>query len=239
MYKCLHYLFIRWLVHNEKNNWRTTPLFSTLLGDDTSMTSEDDPSNSFISGEASDHSLLRRVRGGNERAATELYLRYAERLNALARAKSSTELAKRVEAEEIVQSVFGSFFRGAQQGYYDIPVGEELWKLFLVIALNKIRAKGVFHTAAKRDSRRTQGDEAMQRQAESASEGEPFGLKVLEFTINESLAAFPPHYREVLEWRVEGYEVEEIAQKAQRSKRTVERILQEIREILSHALKEE
>lgn len=87
----------------------------------------------------SDHSLLRRLRHGQADAATQLYVRYAERLNALAKSKSSSELARRVSSEEIVQSVFGSFFRGAQQGYYEIPVGEELWKLFLVMALNKIR----------------------------------------------------------------------------------------------------
>ena len=102
-------------------------------------------------GELSDHSLLRRLKQGEQDAATQLYLRYAQRLLALARSKTSTSLSRRVDSDEIVQSVFGSFFRGAQQGYYDVPVGEELWKLFLVIALNKIRAKGAFHLAAKRD----------------------------------------------------------------------------------------
>jgi RNA polymerase sigma-70 factor (ECF subfamily) len=193
------------------------------------------PGNS-ISGETSDHSLLRRVKNGNERAATELYLRYAARLNALAKAKSSPELAKRVEAEEIVQSVFGSFFRGAQKGYYDVPVGEELWKLFLVIGLNKIRAKGSYHLADKRDSRRTQDAETLSQQEEEQAEDSQVALKVLELTINESLQAFPPHYREILELRVEGFEITEIATKTQRSKRTVERILQEIREHLAQIL---
>src|SRR5579884_2141861 len=105
--------------------------------------------------EISDASLLRRLRQGSEDAATQLYLRYAHRLRALARAQSSPELARRVEAEELVQSIFGSFFRAAGAGHYDVPVGEELWKLFLVIALNKIRAKGNYHRAAKRDVRQT------------------------------------------------------------------------------------
>src|SRR6476661_3985744 len=105
--------------------------------------------------QVSDQSLLRRFKLGQGDAATGLYLRYAQRLLALARAKSSPALARRVEAEEIVQSVFGSFFRGAQQGYYDVPAGDELWKLFLVITLNKIRAKGAFHGAAKRDMHKT------------------------------------------------------------------------------------
>src|SRR3954447_18164462 len=105
--------------------------------------------------EVSDASLMRRLRLGSEDAATQIYLRYAHRLRALARAQSSPELARRVDADEIVQSIFGSFFRAASTGHYDVPVGEKLWKLFLVIALNKIRAKGAFHRAARRDVRVT------------------------------------------------------------------------------------
>ena len=39
------------------------------------------------------------------------------------------------------------------QGDYDVPPGEELWGLLLVIALNKIRTEETFHRAAKRDVR--------------------------------------------------------------------------------------
>jgi RNA polymerase sigma-70 factor (ECF subfamily) len=187
----------------------------------------------------SDHSLLRRLRHGQADAATELYVRYAERLNALAKSKSSSELARRVSSEEIVQSVFGSFFRGAQQGYYEIPVGEELWKLFLVMALNKIRAKGSYHLAAKRDSRLTQGSEILETLAGSDHSTDQNALSVLEMTIDETLAEMPQHCREMVTMRVEGYEVEEIARRTGRSKRTVERILQAIRQKLTHVLFEE
>src|SRR3954464_2443879 len=95
--------------------------------------------------DVTDASLLRRLRLGSEDAATQLYLRYAHRLHALARARTSSDLARQVDAEEIVQSVFGSFFRGVSRGYYDVPAGEELWKLFLIIALNKIRSKGTYY----------------------------------------------------------------------------------------------
>src|SRR5688572_4792353 len=104
---------------------------------------------------SSDHNLLTRFRRGQEDAATVLYLRYAKRLNALARSKCSPALAHRVEPEDIVQSVFRSFFRKAAEGLYDVPEGEDLWKLFLVITLNKIYAKSVFHHARKRDVRLT------------------------------------------------------------------------------------
>jgi RNA polymerase sigma-70 factor, ECF subfamily len=154
---------------------------------------------------------------------------------ALAQSKSSPALARRVEAEEIVQSVFGSFFRGAQQGYYDVPAGEELWKLFLVITLNKIRAKGTYHGAAKRDMHKTvEFDEHF-----SVGQDDSEALRLLRLTLEESLLRLPEHYRTIVNLRVEGCEVEEIAQRTSRSKRTVERILQEARKHLAHLLDED
>src|SRR5437588_9272377 len=109
----------------------------------------------------SDQSLLRRFRKGEQDGATQLYLRYAPRVRALVKAKTSPDLARRVDADDLVQSVFRSFFQGVTHGHYDVPAGEELWKLFLVIALNKIRAAGNFHRAEKRDVRLTAGGEAL------------------------------------------------------------------------------
>src|SRR5262245_35900533 len=80
----------------------------------------------------SDGSLLRRFRGGSQEAATQLYLRYAQRLRHLAQAECAPDLGTRLDVDDIVQSVFGSFFRGASRGDYDVPDGDELWRLFLV-----------------------------------------------------------------------------------------------------------
>jgi len=186
----------------------------------------------------SDHSLLQRFRRGSEDAAMQLYLRYAQRLRALAESQCSPELIRRVDIEDIVQSVFGSFFRRASKGYYDVPAGEELWKLLLVIALNKIRNKGAFHRAAKRDVRRTVTvEEALQDlQASDADADAEYAF--LQIAIAEALDRLPAQHKTMLELRIEGYEVAEIAQKTGRSKRTVERILQEAREKLRDLLGE-
>src|SRR5262249_4269495 len=152
---------------------------------------------------------------------------YAQRLRALAQAQCSAELARRVDVDDIVQSVFGSFFRRASQGVYDVPAGEELWKLLLVIALHKIRDQGSFHRAAKRDVRRTRGGEALDQTLPAPhAQGE---YAFLEAVVHEALEKLPPLHRQVVELRMEGYEVAEIAPKVERSKRTVERVLQEAR----------
>src|SRR5262245_20820873 len=86
--------------------------------------------------------LLARYRLGDQDAATELYTRYVHRLRALAERRCASSLARCLDADDIVQSIFRTFFRGVRQGFYDVPEGDALWKLLLVIALNKIRAKG-------------------------------------------------------------------------------------------------
>jgi RNA polymerase sigma-70 factor (ECF subfamily) len=180
-------------------------------------------------GPASDASLLRRYRRGEQDAATELYLRYAGRLRILADTRASPELKQRVDPEDIVQSVFRTFFRRADVGQYDAPTGDELWKLFLVIGLNKIRKVAAFHKAAKRDVRQTAVgpgfDQAVAVSAGSDSEA----LHTLQLTIDELLAPLSESHRAIINLRAAGHEVAEIAARTGRSRRSVERILHDFR----------
>ena len=102
-------------------------------------------------GTPSDAALVRRLRGGQADAASTLYLRYALRIRRLAEQQLGSGLGRRLDPEDIVQSVFRTFFRRTRCGQYDVPEGEELWKLLLIISLNKIRATARHHRSAKRD----------------------------------------------------------------------------------------
>ncbi len=189
-------------------------------------------------GGPSDHSLLRRYRRGSQDAATQLYLRYARRLRGLARAQLAPALAGRVDLDDVVQSVFGSFFRRADSGLYDVPVGEELWRLFLVLALNKIRNQAAFHRAARRSVTRTVGLDESTAAEEVGDGGDAASFAQLSVSIGDALERLPAVQREMVELRVEGFEVAEIAAKTGRSKRTTERLLQEAREHLRSLLQE-
>ena len=68
--------------------------------------------------------LLERFRDGDEFAAEALFSRYFDRLTALARSRLSVRLASRTDAEDIVMSVYRSFFMGARAGRFDISGGE-------------------------------------------------------------------------------------------------------------------
>ncbi len=87
--------------------------------------------------ELSDRSLLNRFRTGEQDAATEIYQRYANRLEALVSSQTGADLKTRFDAEDVVQSVFRTLFRRVSNGLYDVPAGEELWQLLLVLRLTR------------------------------------------------------------------------------------------------------
>jgi RNA polymerase sigma-70 factor (ECF subfamily) len=181
-----------------------------------------------------DEQLMERLHGGDHAAATAIYVRYADKLLGVARRNTPADLRTRFDPEDIVQSVFRTFFRRAAKGAYAVPAGDDLWKLFLVISLNKIRRLGEFHRSGKRNVSRTSAltDPASQASGPAVDDS----MRILEMTIDEILADSPAHVRQMVKLRIEGNEVAEIATKTGRSKRSVERVLQNFRKSLAEQL---
>jgi RNA polymerase sigma-70 factor, ECF subfamily len=188
--------------------------------------------------EISDHSLLRRFRDGQADAPTQLYLRYADRLLALAAKRTSPQLGRRLDSEDSVQTVFRTFFRRVAECNYDVPDGEEIWKLLLVIALNKIRDAFRHHKAAKRDVRRTGSGETNELAIRNFAGKDEAALEVLRMVVDEALKDLPAAHRRMIEMRIDGHEVAEISQEVGRSKRSVERVLQDFRTQMGELLHE-
>ena len=187
--------------------------------------------------EPSDSVLLRRFQNRDLDAATQLYVRYAHRLRKLAQSQCSASLARKVEPDDIVQSVFGSFFRRAAQGQYTVPDGNELWNLLLVIALNKIRAKGAYFGASKRDARRTSDLSELGQGFEPKLRGnDDIAYTFLKMVINDAMKAMSAQQKQMISLRIDGWEVAEIAEQTGASVRSVERCLQHFREELGEVL---
>ncbi len=186
----------------------------------------------------SDHSLLRRVREGEQDAATELYLRYVNHLQNLITRQTSPQLATRLDTDDLVQSVFRTFFRRVVQDHYDVPRGDDLWKLILVLALHKIRNAAVHHRSAKRDVRRTVSMGGAAPVQLGLSSPDETALATLRLVIAEISDPLPDSSRRIVELRIDGHEVSDIAEKTGRSKRSVERVLQQFREQLRAVLDE-
>jgi RNA polymerase sigma-70 factor (ECF subfamily) len=180
----------------------------------------------------SDGSLIRRFRLGEDDAATQLYKRYAERLHRLSQRNTALDLTRRFDAEDVVQSVFRTFFRRVRTGLYDLPDGDELWRLLLVISLNKIRTLAVFHRAQKRSVTSTVAPDTDLLAQLSTDNTDELALASLKMVIGEVLNDLPEVQQQMIVRRIEGCQVDEIAGETGRSKRTVERVLQEFRQRL-------
>src|SRR5579862_676446 len=92
-----------------------------------------------------DKSLLRRWQGGDQAAAQLLFDRYVERLLALARKRISQRLAGRVDAEDVVQSVFRTFFGRAKAGQFHVNDPDDLCRLLTRITVHKTLRQIAFH----------------------------------------------------------------------------------------------
>lgn len=182
----------------------------------------------------SDGSLVRLVQNGEQAAATDLYVRYSDRLLKLAKRNTSKNLATRFDPEDVVQSVFRSFFRRVSHGAYDVPQGEELWRLLLVLSLNKVRALARHHRAQKRNV-----DVTFRSATEDEDGGamfvapDPQPRQILEMVVDDVLRTMPEAQRFIVEQRIQGHSVVEIADQTKRSRRTVERVIKKFRDTIA------
>lgn len=186
-------------------------------------------------GSDSDAALLRRVQDGELTAATSLYVRYANRLRNVAIYNTSSGLAREVPADDIVQSVFRTFLRNAAKGVYQLPDRVELWGLLMAMTLTKIRKAAEFHGAIRRDfHKKLTGNDALL--SDQSDSWDSWALIDLKMTVDECIAKHTPLQGKMIQMRIDGYQIEEIAKATKRSKRTVERTLQDFRVWLSRRL---
>ena len=185
-----------------------------------------------------DRSLVRLIKTGDEDAANRLYRRYSDRLFALVRSKTGGWLEAYTEPEDIVQSTFKSVLWRMQAGNYDAPDGSTLWNLLAVIATRKVFKRAKYHTAERRSADRSISLSAVEGGVAVDQMDDP--SESFEFCLRETLELLSPAYREILTLRIQGYKVDEISEQTNRTKRSVERILQKMREQLaSHLLDED
>jgi RNA polymerase sigma-70 factor (ECF subfamily) len=162
---------------------------------------------------------------GDAQAAEELFSRYAQRLVRLAEEHLSQKVAGRLDGEDVVQSVFRTFFRRSRAGEFRIDSSAQLWRLLVQITVRKARAKGRQHTAGKRDV----GTEAAEGEAllfqALAHEPGPDEAAAFVDQIQVLLRGLSPVHGQVLDMRLQGATVAEIAGELGVSRQTVYRIL--------------
>jgi RNA polymerase sigma factor (sigma-70 family) len=183
--------------------------------------------------------LLARWRDGDQGAAAELFQRYAERLIGLAQRRLSEKMTARVDPEDVVQSVYGSFFAGARNGRFVLQQSGDLWRLLVAITLHKVRRQVRHHTAQKRsiDREQSPGGADPDIPAELlAQEPSPDEAVALAEILEAVLRRLKPVHRRMVELRLQGHTIPEIAVDTQRCLATVEDVLHQVKERLGQDL---
>jgi RNA polymerase sigma-70 factor (ECF subfamily) len=173
--------------------------------------------------------LVEKWRKGDQAAAQKLFDRYVDQLLALARRRISQRLASRVDAEDVVQSVFRTFFTRAREGQFRIQERDDLAKLLVRITLHKTLRQVEFHKAAKRDPSQEAGQSSEAREKLFAFlDGEPAPEMVVACLdeMEHFLNKLRPDERQVLELRLQGYTNREIADKLGTYDRKIRRVIE-------------
>lgn len=184
--------------------------------------------------------LVDLYRSGDESAAAELFQRYWKRLCALAERYMAPRLKRRVGADDVVQSVFHSFFRRTEQGEYAIDDSDALWNLLAKITLNKVRGKLEYHTAEKRNMTAEAGADAADCYLDVIC-GEPSQehAAILADELNAALGGLPERDQEILHLCLDGYSTPYIARKLNCSRHTARRVLNHVGERLRDRIEQD
>jgi RNA polymerase sigma-70 factor (ECF subfamily) len=187
--------------------------------------------------------LVARWRTGDQQAATLLWQRYAQRLLALARRRLSRKLARRVDPEDVVQSAYRSFFAGARDERYVLQHSGDLWRLLVAITLHKLHHQVQRHTAGKRalalEYHFGEERDLLHFPVRTlANPPSPSEAVMLVDELEHVMRAFPPLQRQMIQLRLQGYRLGEIAAVTRRNERTVRRVLQRVEQHLKQRSRE-
>jgi RNA polymerase sigma factor (sigma-70 family) len=110
-----------------------------------------------MSDEPSFRDLIDRVRARDEQAAAELVRLYEPTIRMAIRLRlSDPSLRRLLDSMDICQSVLANFFVRAASGQFELDTADQLVKLLVTMARNKLTNYALQQRAARRDQRRVE-----------------------------------------------------------------------------------
>ncbi len=178
--------------------------------------------------------LVARLEQGDEDAAEEVYQRYANGLIRMAHSHLDQRMRQKFDAEDVLQSVFRSFFQRQVSNPFQLEDWDSLWNLLIRITLNKCGRRIEFYRAAKRSVQQETNEQPLDPESRDAllcltREPTPDEAAMLSDTIDKITGPLSDLERQVFEQTLQGYTATEIGEQVNRSSRHVRRILDQLR----------
>ncbi len=194
-----------------------------------------------MSDEISLPDLLERLRCGDNDAATEIVNRFGDRLVNVARGRLDRLLLRKVDPEDVVQSVCRSAIIRLGDGRLTATDWNALWRLLVCITVNKCLSQAEYFHAARRSVYREvdlegEDDSAVGFQ-HSGNEPAPDEAALLVEAVEQLLSSFRDEkHRQIVQLRLQHWSPPEIALELDISERTVSRVLDRVRILLERRL---
>jgi DNA-directed RNA polymerase specialized sigma24 family protein len=197
-----------------------------------------------MSSEWSVSRLLEGFKAADDAAVRSLWERYCDRLVRLARQKLRNTPRRVADEEDIALSAFHSLYQGARRGHFPALANRDgLWARLVFITAQKAADWVVHARRQKRGGGKVRGDSALGSDPAGSHEGGfdrilarspgPATLNVWAEAYGRLLDCLGEGtLRQIAELRVQGYTLEEIAERLGLARRTVHRKIDLIRKVL-------
>jgi DNA-directed RNA polymerase specialized sigma24 family protein len=191
-----------------------------------------------VSSEGSITRLIGHLKEGDRGTSQQLWEAYFGRLVRLAQTRLRGAARSGADEEDIVVSVFDSFFRRAELGQFpQLQDRDDLWKLLFVLTVRKA-INHIHHEGRKsRGGGRIRSLEDLEgldaRELMCIEPSPELAAQMTEECHNLLDRLGDPTLRAVATWKMEGYTNREIADKLDCVEQTVERKLRSIRRLWS------
>jgi RNA polymerase sigma-70 factor (ECF subfamily) len=187
---------------------------------------------------------MTRIRAGDRDATTLVFQRFANRLLALAQSRLDQVTRQKTDPEDVLQSVFCSFFRRMSDQQWEVDSWDSLWGLLAMITVRKCGHRVDYFRAACRDVQREvstdQGADSIGNCPEPvADDPTPSAAAMLAETVDYLLRGLDGRDRRIVEMNLEGYTYTEIGDRVRCTERTVYRVLERVRSQLRRLRGEE
>lgn len=156
--------------------------------------------------------------------------RFGDRLIRLAKSRLPDRLRRRVDPEDIVQSVFRSFFSRHEAGQFEFSEAPDVWRLLAAITYAKIQKTIRYHGRKQRDIGRESHSNDSVQPAHDLSPNASAVAMMMEL-LDQILDELPETHREIIRLRMESFTITEIAGRMKISTRTVLRAMKLVREV--------
>jgi RNA polymerase sigma-70 factor (ECF subfamily) len=154
--------------------------------------------------------LIRRIRAGDQEAAADLVRQYEPTVRRVIRFRlTDARLGAVLDSADICQSVLASFFARAASGQFDLNGPDDLVKLLVTMARNKLASQARKERAERRDNRRARaGLDQARLAARDPTASQHVAAQELLHEIQRRLA---PDERQLVELRNQGLDWAAIA----------------------------